>query len=527
MTESTMPSRLVTKIGRHLYMLVVGFLIGAVVLFTGVGAVAYVQNGSYNTDGWWILATGRYIVEHGIPHTNPWGMVDGAAIVVQQWLHDVIVWVLYDLGGFAGIDVLACVFILAVFLTAWLAMLRLSRGRIAWGVAVFSMFSIWSGVLSYINVRPTPWSMIAFMVIAVICQKYRETGSKKVLFVLPVVTLLHANLHISQIALDIATMCAFLIPESFVAVKQALTSKEGIVTWWRLTWPLVVAIVASVLAALVNPYGLDGFLYTLNSMSEAAYGHAISEMQPAFNSSEPTTIFSTCLWIFSLVGIPMLTLIKHRRAPELTWWVLLVGGCVSYLMAIRNLWIFALAGILFTARVYAFTDRPQGPEKPARVLPALISITVVFFIVSSVASVVVKASPDLSKTAKSWNEMEARYKPLADWLIEADVPDDFRIFTDTPFVYSYLEFRELPVMFDYRPEIWASKNAGVDTGEPYRTYIDAIQSKESLEKYMHENDFDAAIVLNDDVENTQRILGGTIVKATDTCTLIVFNKDYL
>ena len=29
-------------------------------------------NGSYDSDGWFLLATGREIVEHGIPYANPW-----------------------------------------------------------------------------------------------------------------------------------------------------------------------------------------------------------------------------------------------------------------------------------------------------------------------------------------------------------------------------------------------------------------------------------------------------------------------
>lgn len=31
-------------------------------------------NGSYDSDGWFLLATGKQIVENGIPYANPWSL---------------------------------------------------------------------------------------------------------------------------------------------------------------------------------------------------------------------------------------------------------------------------------------------------------------------------------------------------------------------------------------------------------------------------------------------------------------------
>lgn len=59
------------------------------------------------------LSTGKYICEKGIPYTNPFAVDEGLGIVVQQWLWDVAVFKLHELGGYnlvaaLGIALAAC-----------------------------------------------------------------------------------------------------------------------------------------------------------------------------------------------------------------------------------------------------------------------------------------------------------------------------------------------------------------------------------------------------------------------------------
>ena len=46
--------------------------------------------GTLDTDGWFLLASGREVVESGIPRVNPFTAVEGQGIVLQQWLHDAL-----------------------------------------------------------------------------------------------------------------------------------------------------------------------------------------------------------------------------------------------------------------------------------------------------------------------------------------------------------------------------------------------------------------------------------------------------
>lgn len=61
--------------------------------------------GTLDTDGWFLLASGREVVESGIPTTNPFTAVEGQGIVLQQWLHDAWLYLCWKAAGYTGVAV--------------------------------------------------------------------------------------------------------------------------------------------------------------------------------------------------------------------------------------------------------------------------------------------------------------------------------------------------------------------------------------------------------------------------------------
>ena len=61
--------------------------------------------GTLDTDGWFLLASGRVVVESGIPSTNPFTAIAGQGIVLQQWLHDTWLYLYWKAAGYAGVAV--------------------------------------------------------------------------------------------------------------------------------------------------------------------------------------------------------------------------------------------------------------------------------------------------------------------------------------------------------------------------------------------------------------------------------------
>ena len=51
---------------------------------------------SLNNDLWFLLASGKYVLERGIPHIEPLTLHEGLSFVVQQWLTSVIFRLIWD-----------------------------------------------------------------------------------------------------------------------------------------------------------------------------------------------------------------------------------------------------------------------------------------------------------------------------------------------------------------------------------------------------------------------------------------------
>lgn len=83
------------NIAKILYFYIITFL-GILIIFCAV-------NLNPNNDMWWMISTGRYIVENReIPKINPFTIHNGYRIIVQQWLTAIFNYEIYIHFGNSG-----------------------------------------------------------------------------------------------------------------------------------------------------------------------------------------------------------------------------------------------------------------------------------------------------------------------------------------------------------------------------------------------------------------------------------------
>lgn len=78
-----------------------------------------------DTDLYYLLANGKYILKHGIPHTNPFVFAPfkGGSlpdIVIQNWLYCVIVAGISKIAGSLGLCILEFIFIIGMMFTMYI-----------------------------------------------------------------------------------------------------------------------------------------------------------------------------------------------------------------------------------------------------------------------------------------------------------------------------------------------------------------------------------------------------------------------
>ena len=88
-------------------------------LFEGLFFVALFVMGvraTLDADMWWHLRTGEYILQHGIPRLDVFSFtVTEHAWVTHEWLSQVVMWLVYLAGGFAGLIVGTAVLVMLTF----------------------------------------------------------------------------------------------------------------------------------------------------------------------------------------------------------------------------------------------------------------------------------------------------------------------------------------------------------------------------------------------------------------------------
>ena len=223
-----------------------------------------------DSDMWFILSNGKEIVKNGIPLENPFTYIDGLSIVLQQWLWSVITWVVYSSVGSVGVVVLLMVlFVIAVWLLCAIAKVNKCDTNVAFLVSVL-LFSFMGWY--FINIRPTMITVILVLAEVLVLDKYTQTCNSKHLYWLILISLLEVNLHSSLWILHFVLLVPYVFPcikNPFIKFKDNEYSIK----------PILLISIPMFVVGFLNPYGLDGMLYLVNSYGSALNSLNINELQ--------------------------------------------------------------------------------------------------------------------------------------------------------------------------------------------------------------------------------------------------------
>lgn len=408
----------------------------------------------YDSDSYFILTTGRYICENGLPKTNPFVIHDGLKMPVHQWLYDVIVYQA-SRAGTAGL------FLLALFLFLLLGTLLYRYARLfvreklpALVLSVLVLFA----VHPWLTLRPTflTVSLILGMQIALI--RWRESR-KTAWLVLPVLLcLLLVNVHTSLFIMAPILMLPQLLPEHFLPRKGF---KEAFRAYVRDSLPLFCCFLLCLLAGLCNPYGLTGMFYPLLSYGIVT-DLSIQELaRPAVLSYDGFFLITVLLLFASYLRKTGL------RRMDLRLVSLWAGTFFLGIMHMRNCWFLLFAAVPLAVPL---TDklreiRLPSPEKERPKAAFFLRLEVIFFALAAMGITL--------SQARISNSAVAALTPAgaADCLDEKD-PGSIVLFTGFN-TGAYMEYRGYKGYMDARPEIYSLRlNGRKDVLAEYGSLVD-------------------------------------------------------
>lgn len=285
------------------------------------------RNRLFNDPGTlWHLRLGRDILATGtVPRVDaltfthahdPW--------VDQSWAFDVGLAFVVDQGGWPAVAVLTALLLAAVYAA-------LARGLIADGISpvvsvIVTLLMVAIGCIHFL-VRPHIITLALVYLTFRICQKQNERGGWIVAWG-PVLTAILANVH-----------GGFLAVPGIVGTAAVAHAVSG--SWNRARMvnvaKFVLAFVASLLAGLINPYGLDLYRHVYQILVGSGVTVLIQEYQPAPFGKPEARVLEIILLAF--VALPALV---SRRVDRYHLVHLLVWLHLA-LTHLRNVPLFAFA----------------------------------------------------------------------------------------------------------------------------------------------------------------------------------------
>lgn len=237
----------------------------------------YIATRYADTDMFWHLATGRWILQHGaIPTTDVfswWGIANHRPWVPQGWLFDVGAWSLYSVGKYAvlyiGVGILEGLLAVLFFTVAR------ARGLSTLWASLLTFVSL-LGTLGYIVARPQIVTYCLVLACIVLLEK------KHFFWTLPVIVL-GVNIHGGMWVVYLAVYMLYAWPEK-----------------WK--W-----IAAALIAAGVNPQPIGTYAYPF-----MAYSNASTKQ---INEYAPTALWSLGPSFLTYFVVFILVVMRRVKIP--------------------------------------------------------------------------------------------------------------------------------------------------------------------------------------------------------------------
>lgn len=330
-----------------------------------------------DSDTWWHLATGRWIVSHGaIPDVDVFSFTQtGSAWHIPGWPAQLLLYAVYQFAGDLGLSALAGLMVAAAFA----AVALVSPGEQPFVRVVALLFA---AVVSSIYWAARP-ALFSFLFAAITLAALTRPLSPRTWVALPLVLALWANIH-GGFAIGFILIGLALIGH---AVRWALTRDAQD---RRAVLALTGCGLACGAAACLNPYGFEMLAYPFKTVGLQALGLYIQEWQPPDLTTPLGQAFAA--WVAVTLAVAVLAW-RRVQLPSLA---LFVGASALAFSAARHVPLAALTGVpVFTvglsglladrlgARATALGNRPGVPALNAVVLGLVVLLAGVRWLASS------------------------------------------------------------------------------------------------------------------------------------------------
>ena len=415
---------------------------------------------SYGNDFYWHLKTGEYIINNNkIPHTgifSYYAISNNLTWISHEWLFEVIIYLYQNLFSNYG----AIIYIIFSLIILSFLLWKLNQENfikypfytVIW--AVVSMLILANKILP----RPHLISYILFTVTILIAFQIQKGKSNKIIFLVPIISILWSNIHGGSSNLSYIIYGIFLLDS--IRRKDKELSKKYLTT-----------LVLSLLFIVINPHGIKMIFYPYQNMTYKVMLSCIDEWQ-RLNIFSIDGIFYL-LFIISIIYI----LFKNRKQLSLLT-ILLIS--IFTLLAIKSTRFMPYLLIVSTSIIPNYI---QTSKFKIDIIPIFIFAVLVFIILT--ITIVI---PQVNNS----------FKRISDDMIQYLKEKENLVLYNSYNLGGYLIYKDIPVFIDSRADIYINCNFSdvcqIEKGyqpnllEKYNFNTLIIENKSGAYSYLKNND---------------------------------------
>ena len=421
---------------------------------------------SRETDIWFLLSHGRYILSNGIPHIEMLTMHSNLKFVMQQPGFSIIMYLLYKYVGSVGIiTFIGLINILILFFLYKLCLLISSDNKY-FSFLIASIIDLLL-VLLFIIPRPQVISLLIFLILIYILEKYIRKDSK-IVFFLPLLSLILINMH-SAMWLMFFVLC---MPYVVELVYYYFIKKDNKIK------KLILIMIVSFIVGFINPYGYESMFYSINSYGISIINNYVTEMNNVNIFSNKNMVQYNSYLFIVLFLIQLIIIILNRKKYTIHEYLLFFGLSLMAFMNLRNISIFLLCS-------FPFVIKPIIKKFKTVISIKIFAIFIVailsFYIYNCINGTYVIKDKKMSDILVYMNNNYSKNIKI------------FNYFDDGP----YLEFNNYRAYIDTRAEVFIKKmNKKKDI---FYEYIDIIMGTKNFDEFSKEYDFKVFIIEKDSI----------------------------
>ncbi len=408
----------------------------------------------YQDDLWFILNYGKYIINNGFATIDPFTIHENLDFIMQQWLTAVVFYGAFKINFKYGLFFLCLIiFIIILFLIYKLCML-LSNNNYQKSTLISIITAMTLLIFRFVTPRPQIIDFIFLLSIIYILEKYKRNKNTKLIYFLPLISLLEINFH----SMLWFMLFIFMLPYIAEFIILKFRKKDNRI------YKLLLIMLIMFLMGFINPYGIKSIINVFTS-----YGNPYAEL--LITELMPTTIkdLSGILLILIFLFTNTYLLFQKNKKIEISHLLLFYGTFILALMNGRSISLFIIASIPLISAYTKKTRKLKEDMAFSKKDIILISICIIFAILLAIIKI---------------DGPKSQLEEGIDVLLSQNKAKDIVLYTNFD-NGPYAEYRGIKCYIDTRAEIfYKSNNKKADIfKEYYMLHMGQLDYQKFIDKY--------------------------------------------